>query len=132
MASNKPLLLFNLTASMTQLYSGLYPASGPVLPGGDSTSTLGTPVGGSHRQDSAWLWLLKPTVDSPFASRKELAPSFRLPGKQALTEQTVYVVLYNLLNGIVEHRRGSVRRTDRETPSWPHREHWGVHLGAFD
>jgi hypothetical protein len=25
-----------------------------------------------------------------------------------------------------------VRRTDRETPGWPHREHWDAQLSALD
>jgi len=32
---------------------------------------------------------------------KELPASFRLPGKQAVTEQMVYAVLYNLLNALL-------------------------------
>jgi hypothetical protein len=31
---------------------------------------------------------------------KELPASFRLPGKQAVTEQMIYAVLYNLLNAL--------------------------------
>jgi len=33
--------------------------------------------------------------------RKELPPSFRLPGKQAVTEQLVYAVLYNFLQALL-------------------------------
>lgn len=32
---------------------------------------------------------------------KELPASFRLPGKQPVTEQTIYAVLYNLLNALL-------------------------------
>jgi hypothetical protein len=32
---------------------------------------------------------------------KELPAGFRLPGKQAVTEQVIYAVLYNLLNALV-------------------------------
>ena len=33
--------------------------------------------------------------------RKELPASFRLPGKQAVTEQMVYAVVYNFLNALL-------------------------------
>jgi hypothetical protein len=32
---------------------------------------------------------------------KEIPASFRMPGKQAITEQMVYAVLYNLLNALI-------------------------------
>ena len=32
---------------------------------------------------------------------KELPASFRMPGKQPVTEQMVYAVLYNLLNALL-------------------------------
>lgn len=33
---------------------------------------------------------------------KELPPDFRLPGKQPVTEQSVYLVLYNFLNALAK------------------------------
>ena len=42
----------------------------------------------------------------PYAVRvqinKELPVSFRLPNKAAVTEQTIYAVLYNFLNALLE------------------------------
>jgi hypothetical protein len=47
---------------------------------------------------------------------KELPTSFPLPGKQLLTEQLVYAVLYNLLNALMNTGRRRLRRPHREAP----------------
>lgn len=61
-------------------------------------SVLQTPISLANQKDRSGHTL-------PHSIRlqiaKELPASFRLPGKQPLTEQTIYAVLYNLLNALL-------------------------------
>ena len=65
---------------------------------GRTGSVLQTPISLANQKDRSGHTL-------PTSIRlqivKELPPSFRLPGKQPVTEQMVYAVLYNLLNALV-------------------------------
>src|SRR5580704_19777755 len=60
---------------------------------GKTGSVLQTPISLANQKDRSGHTL---TQSIRLQISKELPPSFRLPGKQALTEQTVYAVLYNL------------------------------------
>ena len=65
---------------------------------GRNGAVLQTPISLANQKDRTGRTL-------PHAIRlqitKELPASFRLPGKQAVTEQMVYAVLYNLLNALL-------------------------------
>jgi hypothetical protein len=65
---------------------------------GRTGSVLQTPIAVANQKDRSGRTL-------PHALRlqifKELPTSFRLPGKQPVTEQLVYAVLYNLLNALM-------------------------------
>jgi hypothetical protein len=65
---------------------------------GKTGAVLQTPMSLANQKDRAGRTL-------PHAIRlqiaKELPASFRLPGKQPVTEQTVYAVLFNLLNALL-------------------------------
>ncbi len=65
---------------------------------GQSGSVLQTPICVANQRDRSGHTL-------PHSIRlqiaKELPASFRLPGKQAVSEQMVYAVLYNLLNALL-------------------------------
>ena len=66
---------------------------------GVSGSVLQTPIHVANQRDRSGRAL-------PHAVRvqidKELPVSFRLPNKAAVTEQTIYAVLYNFLNALLE------------------------------
>jgi hypothetical protein len=65
---------------------------------GRNGAVLQTPISLANQRDRSGRAL-------PHAVRvqitKELPTSFRLPGKQAVTEQMVYAVLYNLLSALM-------------------------------
>ena len=65
---------------------------------GKSGAVLQTPIFLANQKDRSGHTL-------PYSVRlqitKELPASFRLPGKQAVNEQLVYAVLYNLLNALL-------------------------------
>ena len=65
---------------------------------GRNGAVLQTPISLANQRDRTGRTL-------PHAVRlqikKELPTSFRLPGKQPVTEQMVYAVLYNLLNALM-------------------------------
>ena len=65
---------------------------------GRTGAVLQTPICVANQRDRSGRAL-------PHAIRiqitKELPTSFRLPGKQPVTEQMVYAVLYNLLNALM-------------------------------
>jgi hypothetical protein len=65
---------------------------------GKSGAVLQTPISVANQRDRSGRTL-------PHSIRlkiaKELPASFRLPGKQAVTEQLIYAVLYNLLNALL-------------------------------
>ncbi|HLJ17285.1 MAG TPA: hypothetical protein VKV15_22510 [Bryobacteraceae bacterium] len=65
---------------------------------GSTGAVLQTPLSVANQRDRGGRPL-------PYALRvqisKELPASFRLPGKQPVTEQVVYQVLYNLLNALL-------------------------------
>jgi hypothetical protein len=65
---------------------------------GKTGSVLQTPISLANQKDRSGHTLPQ---SIRLQISKELPPSFRLPGKQALTEQTVYAVLYNLLNALL-------------------------------
>ena len=66
---------------------------------GVSGSVLQTPIQVANQRDRNGRAL-------PYAVRvqinKELPVTFRLPNKAAVTEQTIYAVLYNFLNALLE------------------------------
>jgi len=65
---------------------------------GKNGAVLQTPISVANQRDRSGHTL-------PHAIRlqivKELPATFRLPGKQPVSEQTVYAVLYNLLNALL-------------------------------
>jgi hypothetical protein len=65
---------------------------------GQTGSVLQTPISLANQRDRSGRAL-------PYAIRvqisKELPAAFRMPGKQPVTEQVVYAVLYNLLNALM-------------------------------
>jgi hypothetical protein len=65
---------------------------------GKSGSVLQTPLSLANQRDRAGRAL-------PHAVRlqiaKELPGSFRMPGRQAISEQVIYAVLFNLLNALL-------------------------------
>jgi hypothetical protein len=65
---------------------------------GSTGSVLQTPISLANQRDRSGHVV-------PHSIRlqivKELPASFRLPGKQPVTEKTVYAVLYNLLNALM-------------------------------
>lgn len=65
---------------------------------GKSGAVLQTPISLANQRDRSGR-ALPNSIRLQIA--KELSPSFRLPGKQPVTEQMVYAVLYNLLNALV-------------------------------
>src|SRR5438552_6757382 len=65
---------------------------------GQTGAVLQTPISLANQKDRSGHTL--PT-SIRLQIAKELPPSFRLPGKQPVTEQMVYAVLYNLLNALV-------------------------------
>ncbi|MEO7145030.1 MAG: hypothetical protein ABI165_16150 [Bryobacteraceae bacterium] len=65
---------------------------------GGSGAVLQTPISVANQRDRGGH-LLPHSVRLQIS--KELPASFRLPGKQAVTEQVVYNVLYNLLNALL-------------------------------
>ena len=65
---------------------------------GSSGAVLQTPISIANQRDRGGR-ALPNSIRLQIA--KELPPSFRLPGKQPVTEQMVYAVLYNLLNALV-------------------------------
>ena len=65
---------------------------------GQNGSVLQTPISLANQRDRSGHML--PT-SIRLRITKELPPSFRLPGKQPVTEQMVYAVLYNLLHALV-------------------------------
>src|SRR6202162_1608295 len=65
---------------------------------GRTGSVLQTPISLANQKDRSGHTL---SQSIRLQISKELPPSFRLPGKQALTEQTVYAVLYNLLMALL-------------------------------
>jgi|SRR5579871_1677176 len=65
---------------------------------GKTGSVLQTPISLGNLRDRSGR-ALPNSVRLQIA--KELPPSFRMPGKQPVTEQVVYAVLYNLLNALV-------------------------------
>src|SRR5579864_2715864 len=65
---------------------------------GQSGAVLQTPISLPNQKDRTGH-SLPHTIR--LQSAKELPASFRLPGKQAVNEQLVYAVLYNLLNALL-------------------------------
>ena len=65
---------------------------------GQTGAVLQTPISLANQKDRSGHTLPN-SIRLQIA--KELPPSFRLPGKQPVTEQMVYAVLYNLLNALV-------------------------------
>src|ERR1700678_3022771 len=65
---------------------------------GKTGALLQTPMSLANQKDRSGH-MLPGSVRLQIA--KELPASFRLPGKQAVTEQMVYAVLYNLLNALL-------------------------------
>ena len=65
---------------------------------GRTGAVLQTPISIGNQRDRAGR-ALPNSIRLQIA--KELPQSFRLPGKQPVTEQMVYAVLYNLLNALV-------------------------------
>ena len=65
---------------------------------GRTGSVLQTPISIGNQRDRSGR-ALPNSIRLQIA--KELPPSFRLPGKQPVTEQMVYAVLYNLLNALI-------------------------------
>jgi hypothetical protein len=65
---------------------------------GSSGAVLQTPLSLANRKDKAGR-------TSPHAVRiqiaKELPGTFRMPGRQLVTEQVIYAVLFNLLNALL-------------------------------
>ena len=65
---------------------------------GSTGGVLQTPISLANQRDRSGRAL-------PYAVRvqilKELPAEFRMPGKQAVTEQVVYAVLYNLLSALL-------------------------------
>jgi hypothetical protein len=65
---------------------------------GKTGMVLQTPISLANRKDRAGHIL-------PDSARlqilKEIPASFRLPGRQPVTEQTIYAVLYNLMNALL-------------------------------
>jgi len=65
---------------------------------GSTGAVLQTPISIANQRDRSGRTL-------PHSLRiqiaKELPATFRLPGKQPVTEQMVYMVLYNLLNALL-------------------------------
>ncbi|MEP6538242.1 MAG: hypothetical protein ABJF23_23085 [Bryobacteraceae bacterium] len=65
---------------------------------GQSGAVLQTPISLANLKDRCGYML--PT-SIRLQITKELPASFRLPGKQPVTEQMIYAVLYNLLNALL-------------------------------
>jgi len=65
---------------------------------GKSGAVLQTPIMLANQKDRSGR-VLPHSIRLQIA--KELPASFRLPGKQPVTEQTVYAVFYNLLNALL-------------------------------
>lgn len=65
---------------------------------GSTGSVLQTPISIANQRDRSGR-LLPHSIKLQIA--KELPSSFRLPGKQPVTEKMVYAVLYNLLNALM-------------------------------
>ena len=65
---------------------------------GSSGSVLQTPIALANQRDRAGR-ILPNSIRLQIA--KELPVSFRLPGKQAVSERMVYAVLFNLLNALM-------------------------------
>ena len=105
---NKRSLCLNLLAAGRQAPLLLFDAADPGNLGwfsrcqfyvdGKNGMVLQTPILLANQKDRAGRAL-------PHAIRlqiaKELPASFRLPGKQPVTEETVYAVFYNLLNALL-------------------------------
>ena len=65
---------------------------------GQTGTVLQTPLSVSNQRDRSGRALPNAVR---VQIRKELPPSFRLPGKQPVTEQMVYAVLYNFLQALL-------------------------------
>ncbi len=105
---NKRILSLDLTATGRQAPLLLFDAADPGNLGwfsrcqfyvdGRTGAVLQTPISLANQRDRSGRAL-------PHAVRlqitKELPTSFRLPGKQPVTEQMIYAVLYNLLNALM-------------------------------
>ena len=65
---------------------------------GQSGSVMQTPISVANQKDRSGRTLPN-SIRMKIA--KELPTTFRLPGKQQVTEQMVYAVLYNLLNALL-------------------------------
>jgi len=65
---------------------------------GQTGAVLQTPISLANQKDRSGH-MLPNSIRLQIS--KELPPSFRLPGKQPVTEQMVYAVLYNLLNALI-------------------------------
>jgi hypothetical protein len=100
-------MLLELTAQSRQAPLLLFDAADPANLGwfsrcqfyvdGNSGAVLQTPMTLANTRDRAGR-LVNNSVRVRIA--KELPSSFRLPGKQPLTEQVVYALLYNLLTAL--------------------------------
>ena len=65
---------------------------------GNTGAVLQTPLSVANQRDRSG----RPVPNAlRLQIRKELPASFRLPGKQAVTEQMVYAVVYNFLNALL-------------------------------
>jgi hypothetical protein len=101
-------LCVDLTASGRQAPLLLFDAADPGNLGwfsrcqfyvdGKTGAVLQTPISLANQKDRTGH-ILPDSVRLQIA--KELPASFRLPGKQPVTEQTVYAVLYNLMNALL-------------------------------
>jgi len=65
---------------------------------GSTGAVLQTPISIANQRDRSGRTL---PASIRLQITKELPPSFRLPGKQPVTEQMVYAVLHNLLNALL-------------------------------
>jgi hypothetical protein len=65
---------------------------------GQSGAVLQTPIALANLKDRSG-YMLPNSIRLQIT--KELPASFRLPGKQPVTEQMIYAVLYNLLNALL-------------------------------
>ncbi len=105
---NKRSLCLNLLAAGRQAPLLLFDAADPGNLGwfsrcqfyvdGKSGTVLQTPILLANQKDRSGR-AMPHSIRLQIA--KELPASFRLPGKQPVTEETVYAVLYNLLNALL-------------------------------
>jgi hypothetical protein len=65
---------------------------------GNTGAVLQTPLSVANQRDGSGKTV---TTALRLQIRKELPASFRLPGKQPVTEQMVYAIVYNFLNALL-------------------------------